>query len=108
MIYKHIIKLNRYFPSSKLCSNCGFKNDNLKLKDREWICPNCGCCHDRDLNAAINLLNKGLNHLTNTVGSTEINACPNSNELKICKFTDYEDIPPYSQWRISKQELKLN
>ena len=106
--HKHVIKLNRYFPSSKLCSNCGFKNDNLQLKDREWICPNCGCCHDRDLNAAINLLNEGLKHLTNTVGSTEINACPNSNELKTCKFTDYEEISPYNQWRVNKQELKLN
>ncbi len=42
-------------PSSKTCSICGYKNQNLTLKDREWTCPDCGTCHDRDLNAAINI-----------------------------------------------------
>ena len=51
------IQADRYFPSSKLCSCCGYKNKNLKLKDREWMCPNCGTHHDRDYNAAINLMN---------------------------------------------------
>ena len=51
------IQADRYFPSSKLCSCCGYKNKSLKLKDREWTCPNCGTHHDRDYNAAINLMN---------------------------------------------------
>ena len=44
-----------FYPSSKLCSNCGYKNVNLKLKDRSWECPDCHVVHDRDENAAINL-----------------------------------------------------
>jgi putative transposase len=46
---------NRFFASSKLCSSCGGKHKELKLKDRTWICPNCGTKHDRDVNAAKNL-----------------------------------------------------
>ena len=47
------------FPSSKLCSACGTKNEALTLKDREWTCEHCGAHHDRDLNAAINLALEG-------------------------------------------------
>ena len=52
-----VIKADRYFPSSQLCSNCGFQYKDLKLKEREWTCKNCGTNHIRDLNAAINLKN---------------------------------------------------
>lgn len=51
------IQVDRFYPSSKLCSCCGHKNKFLKLKDREWTCPVCGERHDRDYNAAINLMN---------------------------------------------------
>ena len=47
--------VDRFYPSSKLCSTCGFKYKDLKLKERFWICSNCGSEHDRDRNAAINL-----------------------------------------------------
>ncbi|HSW69453.1 MAG TPA: RNA-guided endonuclease TnpB family protein [Gammaproteobacteria bacterium] len=50
-----IIIANRFYPSSKLCSICDWKNKSLTLKDREWICQNCGTIHDRDQNAAMNL-----------------------------------------------------
>jgi putative transposase len=50
-------KIDRFFPSSKRCFHCGFINDNLKLSDRRWVCPNCGCILDRDVNAAQNILN---------------------------------------------------
>lgn len=46
---------SRFYPSSKLCSSCGYKHVDLKLKDRTWTCPNCQVVHDRDQNAAINL-----------------------------------------------------
>ncbi len=52
----HIHKLDRFFPSSKRCHKCGFINNNLALKDREWQCPECDVTHDRDHNAAINIL----------------------------------------------------
>lgn len=49
--------VNRFYPSSKLCSTCGHKNDKLKLKDRHWTCENCNTKHNRDINAAINIEN---------------------------------------------------
>jgi len=57
---KKLIKVGRYFPSSKKCSECGYINQNLTLNDREWVCPICGKKHDRDVNAAINIKNEGL------------------------------------------------
>lgn len=55
--------IDRWFPSSKLCSSCGHKNEELKRSDRGWKCSSCGAIHDRDINAAKNILNKGLNDL---------------------------------------------
>lgn len=56
---KKLVKINKWFPSSKMCNVCGCINHGLKLKDRAWICA-CGVHHDRDLNAAINIRNEGL------------------------------------------------
>ena len=55
-----VIKIDRWAPSSKMCHICGDRNDTLTLKDREWICPQCGAFLDRDVNAAINIKNLGL------------------------------------------------
>ncbi|MEO1942288.1 MAG: zinc ribbon domain-containing protein, partial [Campylobacterales bacterium] len=49
-----------FYPSSKLCSACGYKNNNLKLSDRIWACPVSKTTHNRDYNATINLLKEGL------------------------------------------------
>ena len=58
---KTISKVDRFYPSSQLCSNCGFKNRDVKnLSVREWTCPKCGTIHDRDVNSAINILIEGL------------------------------------------------
>jgi putative transposase len=54
------IQVDRFFPSSKLCHRCGYKNDDLALHDRTWCCPACGETHDRDVNASINLYFVGL------------------------------------------------
>jgi putative transposase len=50
-----LVIADRWYPSSRLCSVCGWKNQALRLQDREWTCPQCGTRHDRDLNAALNL-----------------------------------------------------
>ena len=56
---KQVIHIDRFYPSSKACSKCGWVNNNLTLKDRNWTCPECNSVHDRDVNAAINILNEG-------------------------------------------------
>lgn len=55
-----IIQIDQFYPSSKTCSYCNWKKENLKLSERSWICPNCGTEHDRDINAAKNILTYGL------------------------------------------------
>lgn len=73
---RQIIQVGTFFPSSKLCSVCGYKNETLQLSERSWVCPVCGSVHDRDLNAATNILQEGINLWKNsTVGTTESNAC---------------------------------
>ena len=56
---KKVILIGRYYPSSKTCSKCGYVHNDLKLQDRQWQCPNCGTNHDRDYNAALNILYEG-------------------------------------------------
>ena len=55
--------VDRWYPSSKTCSICRHKLDELRLDERYWRCPKCGTCHDRDINAAWNLLMEGLRQL---------------------------------------------
>ena len=59
---KRLVKVGKSYPSTQLCSNCGYRNEDLKddLKTRQWICPKCGTHHDRDINAAINIKNEAL------------------------------------------------
>ncbi len=74
---RDIVEIDRFFPSSKLCSNCGYKNDELILKDREWVCPVCGTNHNRDLNAAINIRNEGMKLYNNKIfKSVDLNSVP--------------------------------
>ena len=59
---KRLIEVDRYYPSSQLCNVCGYQNRKVKdLSVRSWQCPQCGHKHDRDLNAAINIMLEGLN-----------------------------------------------
>jgi len=62
---KKVVKIDRFYPSSQTCSICGYLNkDTKKLSVREWECPACHAHHDRDVNAAINILRVGLNQYT--------------------------------------------
>ena len=62
---KELVKVDKYYASSQLCNHCGYKNPLLKdLRIRSWICPVCGVHHDRDINAAINILQEGLHILS--------------------------------------------
>lgn len=74
-------KISRWFPSSKTCSSCGHKMDQMSLSVREWVCTNCGSFHDRDLNAAINILQEGQRDcygevIFNSVATTEREEIP--------------------------------
>jgi putative transposase len=60
---KILVEVDRWYPSSKTCSNCRHRLDELRLDVRQWTCPKCGACHDRDINAARNLLTEGLRQL---------------------------------------------
>ena len=83
MLWKggHLIKVERFFPSSKLCSICGQINNDLKLSDRTWKCE-CGIEHNRDKNAAINIYKEGINLLKkSTVVLTESHALRDMNKV---------------------------
>ena len=58
---RNYIKIDTFYASSQLCFSCGYKNTNVKdLKVRDWMCPFCNTKHDRDINAAKNILAEGL------------------------------------------------
>lgn len=73
---KMLVKIDRFFPSSKTCSSCGHKEDKMSLSIREWTCPSCGSKHNRDLNASINILKEGWRNLT-------------SQKLSSAEYVDY-------------------
>lgn len=61
---REIVKIDTWYPSSQICSCCGHKDGKKALSIREWTCPECGAHHERDINAAINIMNEGLRLLT--------------------------------------------
>ena len=61
---KMLVEIDRWFPSSKLCSNCHYQVGEMPLDVRAWICPNCGTHHDRDGNAALNIRAEGIRMLS--------------------------------------------
>lgn len=69
---KQFVKIDRFFPSSKMCSNCGWINQDLTLSIREWECPSCVENHDRDFNAAKNILKQGLKILSGLGTNSDI------------------------------------
>ena len=95
---KKVVKVDRYFPSSQTCNVCGYVNKQTKdLSVREWECPHCHTHHDRDVNAAINILRFGLNNTSagtvDYTGGEEVRANlleshssvkPEAHKLKTC------------------------
>ena len=61
------VQVDRFYPSSRLCHDCGHKYTGLRLSEREWVCESCGALHDRDVNAALNILGEAL-RLSQTAG----------------------------------------
>ena len=69
---KELVKVNRFYPSSKTCGDCGWINQDLKLSDREWTCQSCGVLHDRDVNASRNILKEGLKIFGQGLSNTKV------------------------------------
>jgi len=61
---KYFVVIDKWFPSSKLCNTCGYKNDALDLSVRAWFCPDCNTVHSRDVNAAVNIRNEAVRMIT--------------------------------------------
>ena len=82
---KHIVKIDRFFPSSQMCSYCEYINNEVKkLNVRKWDCPRCGNHHDRDVNASINILGEGLRNISDgTVDYT------NGEEVRVYHLVDH-------------------
>jgi len=78
-----VIKVDRWFPSSKTCSECGFVLNSLPLGIREWVCPKCKAKHNRDKNAAINILNEGKRTVGTTGLAYGLNVRPKSNQRRL-------------------------
>ena len=72
----NLIKIDRFAPSSKTCSQCGYVYKELKLSERSWTCPECGTHHDRDFNAACNIKEFGLKTLPTERGKVKPVDCP--------------------------------
>lgn len=67
-IGSRVVKIDKWYPSSQICYDCGYKNGEIKdLSIREWVCPKCGKYHDRDRNAARNIHREGLRVLQQAV-----------------------------------------
>ena len=69
----NLVKIDRFAPSSKTCNHCGYLYKDLKLSERSWVCPDCNTLHNRDLNAALNIKDFGLNNPT--LGARGSQAC---------------------------------
>jgi putative transposase len=73
---RQLVQIDKFYPSSKSCSVCHYINDNLTLNDREWTCPSCNEHHDRDINAAKNILIQGINILSGSGTESDIKQKP--------------------------------
>lgn len=89
-----LVEVDRFFPSSKLCSNCGHKHDQLQLKDREWVCPVCRITHQRDENAAKNLRREGIKiiGLGHSPRGDDVRLGSGSEQLSVKRVPSYKQL----------------
>lgn len=81
LLPKELIVIDRFYPSSKTCSRCGWKNKDLKLSDRTFVCKDCGMEIDRDLNAAINIQAVGVDAAIRTQ-SSRVASCVEASKME--------------------------
>ena len=95
-----VVKVDRFYPSSKTCNHCGYVKKGLKLSDRQWVCPECGELIDRDYNAACNIRDKGIEIL--------VGGC--TPELTLVENPTMDDkvVTPLKSSDSLKQEVKTN
>ena len=98
-----IVKIDRFYPSTQICNGCGFQNTSLRglknLSKREWVCPECGKVHDRDLNASRNILKEGLKVLNpRNVEDSELTAHHTNNFSISGDVLALEAKPPLGGW----------
>ncbi len=102
--HRRLAVVDRWFPSSKLCGACGTINTGLALSDRQWTCA-CGMMHDRDLNAARNILAEGLKMLDVAAGHAETrNARGGAVRLPVGAGPDEPRIPGLQPWGVSSED----
>ena len=94
---KQFVKIDRFFPSSKMCSNCGWINQDLTLNIREWTCPSCSEKHDRDFNASKNILKQGLKILSGSgiesdIKQKQVEALPLGESMKLETHQSLADV----------------
>lgn len=98
-----IVKIDRFYPSTQICSGCGFQNKAIRgmkgLKVREWMCPYCGEVHDRDLNASRNIDSEGLKILNRRDdGDSSLTANQTAELVSVCDELAREATPPLGAW----------
>jgi putative transposase len=103
-----IVVADRFFPSSRLCSACGHKLEELPLSVREWTCPQCGTHHDRDINAAINLKNYAVSSTVSACGEEGSGSasCPGKTRTKPASVKQESNSKPtHAQKRADKSRF---
>ena len=98
-----IVKIDRFYPSTQLCSGCGFQNKNIRgiksLKIKEWTCPECEEVHDRDLNASRNIDREGLRILNlRDAGDSSLTECHTDELVSSSDVLAREATPPSGAW----------
>jgi putative transposase len=88
---KNLLKIDRWYPSSKTCSHCNYIFKELKLSNRVWVCPNCGTKHDRDINASKNIHKNGLLQTVGAVRSEQYKNTPADYALSGSQYLFFEN-----------------